>query len=71
MDNSMIFLLENDFTLDKINNINLINKLDNKYIYYINYLFNYFNDEISNTQLMISIFILITILFKKFKFLNI
>ena len=67
----MIFLLENDFTLDKINNINLINKLDNKYIYYINYLFNYFNDEISNTQLMISIFILITILFKKFKFLNI
>ena len=69
MDTELIFLLENDFTCTKINNTNTINNLYYNYlIKCFNYIKNYFNDERNNTQMLITIFIIITILFKKRNF---
>ena len=80
MDTELIFLLENDFTCTKINNTNNIIIINLYYNYlikgfnyiknYFNYIKNYFNDELNNTDLLITIFIMITILFKKRNFVH-
>jgi len=74
MDTELIFLLENDFTCTKINNTNnniiIINLYYNYLIKCFNYIKNYFNDGLNNTQLLITIFIMITILFKKRNFVH-
>ena len=74
MDTELIFLLENDFTCTKINNTNnniiIINLYYNYLIKCFNYIKNYFNDELNNTDLLITIFIMITILFKKRNFVH-